>query len=174
MNPEAPIRAIETTYNGYHFRSRLEARWAVFFDALGIEFWYEPEGYEFDGVRYLPDFYLPQVGMLAEVKPERLTASERRKAEGLCMHLNKHIIMLVGPPDFKVYDCLWKWADEEILPDDVLLDIDYHGRKYYEDEHRLFNSCMGSWTTSENFTKRYRDAIYASREARFDSGSAAK
>ena len=31
------IKAIETIYNGYKFRSRLEARWAVFFDEAGIE-----------------------------------------------------------------------------------------------------------------------------------------
>jgi hypothetical protein len=31
------IVAIPTRYKGYHFRSRLEARWAVFFDALGIK-----------------------------------------------------------------------------------------------------------------------------------------
>lgn len=30
------IKPIETKYKGYRFRSRLEARWAVFFDALGI------------------------------------------------------------------------------------------------------------------------------------------
>ena len=51
------IRAIETEYNGYRFRSRLEARWAVFFDALGVEYEYEPEGFELpSGKRYLPDF----------------------------------------------------------------------------------------------------------------------
>lgn len=51
------MKAIETIYNGYRFRSRLEARWAVFFDALGIEYDYEPEGFELDnGMRYLPDF----------------------------------------------------------------------------------------------------------------------
>ena len=32
----ARIKAIETSYKGYLFRSRLEARWAVFFDALGL------------------------------------------------------------------------------------------------------------------------------------------
>lgn len=37
------IKPIETIYNGYRFRSRLEARWAVFFDALGVEYQYEPE-----------------------------------------------------------------------------------------------------------------------------------
>lgn len=51
------IKAIETEYNGYKFRSRLEARWAVFFDALGLDYEYEPEGFELEnGIKYLPDF----------------------------------------------------------------------------------------------------------------------
>lgn len=51
------IKAIETEYRGYRFRSRLEARWAVFFDALGVEWEYEPEGFDLgDGLYYLPDF----------------------------------------------------------------------------------------------------------------------
>ena len=43
----AEIKAIETIYNGYRFRSRLEARWAVFFDEIGIKYEYEKEGYCF-------------------------------------------------------------------------------------------------------------------------------
>lgn len=51
------LKPIETVYNGYKFRSRLEARWAVFFDALGVKYEYEPEGFELpSGKRYLPDF----------------------------------------------------------------------------------------------------------------------
>lgn len=51
------IKAIQTEYNGYRFRSRLEARWAVFFDALGVKYEYEPEGFDLgDGLYYLPDF----------------------------------------------------------------------------------------------------------------------
>lgn len=51
------IKPIETIYNGYRFRSRLEARWAVFFDCLGVKYEYEPEGFELPGVGgYLPDF----------------------------------------------------------------------------------------------------------------------
>lgn len=51
------IKAIQTSYAGYKFRSRLEARWAVFFDALGIKWEYEPEGFDLGGgVYYLPDF----------------------------------------------------------------------------------------------------------------------
>lgn len=53
------IKPIETIYNGYRFRSRLEARWAVFFDACGVRWEYEPEGYDLgDGIYYLPDFLL--------------------------------------------------------------------------------------------------------------------
>jgi hypothetical protein len=63
------IKAIETKYNGYRFRSRLEARWAVFFDAAGIKYEYEPEGYENEmGSRYLPDFFLPDFYLHVEVK----------------------------------------------------------------------------------------------------------
>lgn len=70
--------AIQTRYNGRHFRSRLEARWAVFFDALGISYFYEPDGFALpSGDRYQPDFYLPHVhlrgwggpGVYIEVKP---------------------------------------------------------------------------------------------------------
>lgn len=62
------MHVIETEYKGYKFRSRLEARWAVFLDALGIEWKYEAEGYELGEYRYLPDFWLPRLGLWAEVK----------------------------------------------------------------------------------------------------------
>lgn len=66
------IQPIETRYAGHKFRSRLEARWAVFFNALGVEWQYEPQGYVigvFDESRaYLPDFYLPAQDVWAEVK----------------------------------------------------------------------------------------------------------
>jgi len=40
------IKAIETKYAGCLFRSRLEARWARFFDAAGVRWEFEPEGFE--------------------------------------------------------------------------------------------------------------------------------
>ena len=53
------LKAIQTEYKGYLFRSRLEARWAVFFDSCGVKWEYEPEGYDLgDGIHYLPDFLL--------------------------------------------------------------------------------------------------------------------
>jgi hypothetical protein len=66
------IQAIETRYAGCRFRSRLEARWAVFFDHAGIDWEYEPEGLKVDTpvgrINYLPDFWLPRAGQWVEVK----------------------------------------------------------------------------------------------------------
>jgi hypothetical protein len=62
------IAAIETAYASCRFRSRLEARWAVFFDDMGIPWKYEPEGFDICGRRYLPDFYLPESATWIEVK----------------------------------------------------------------------------------------------------------
>lgn len=65
------IKAIETHYNGYRFRSRLEARWAVFFDTARIRYTYETEGFVLsNGITYLPDFYLPDYDMHVEVKAD--------------------------------------------------------------------------------------------------------
>jgi hypothetical protein len=74
-------RAIETCYKGHRFRSRLEARWAVFFDALGLAWEYEPEGFELPGgVRYLPDFRLTAgaVRVYVEIKPPVAMAKHER------------------------------------------------------------------------------------------------
>ncbi len=63
------MNAIETIYKGYRFRSRLEARWAVFFDSLNIAWDYEKEGFDIGGQWYLPDFWLPEFGLWVEIKP---------------------------------------------------------------------------------------------------------
>lgn len=72
------IKAIETHYNGCRFRSRLEARYAVFFDKLGLRWEYEQEGYEFEGTRYLPDFAIYFFGKykkFVEIKPSTTKVS---------------------------------------------------------------------------------------------------
>ena len=69
MSTEQQIKAKETYYNGYRFRSRSEARWAVFFDHAKIKYFYEPEGFTVKGTKgYLPDFYLPESKEFFEVK----------------------------------------------------------------------------------------------------------
>lgn len=71
VNQSSALKPIATQFKGYKFRSRLEARWAVFFNALGLRWEYEPQGFELrDGTRYLPDFYLPDQDTYVEIKPE--------------------------------------------------------------------------------------------------------
>lgn len=67
------IKAIPTFYNGTQYRSRLEARWAAFFDLVGWRYDYEPQ--DLNG--WIPDFALRGQGIdeftpritLVEVKP---------------------------------------------------------------------------------------------------------
>ena len=101
------MQAIQTEYNGYKFRSRLEARWAVFFDKLGVIYEYEPEGFDLgEAGWYLPDFYLPQSDIWLEIKPA--TYSEQGfiewpdgetlvKATAFAVKHNIYVIM--GTPD---------------------------------------------------------------------------
>jgi hypothetical protein len=62
------IPAIETIYRGNRFRSRTEAKWAVFFDLVGERYEYEPQGVQLTAGPYLPDFWLPRVSAWFEVK----------------------------------------------------------------------------------------------------------
>lgn len=59
------FKAIVTAYRGYQFRSRLEAKWAVFFDLCGWKWSYEP----FDLNGWIPDFAIGEWPTLVEIKP---------------------------------------------------------------------------------------------------------
>jgi hypothetical protein len=78
MSDASKIAPIETLYRGYRFRSRLEARWAVFFDAAEIEWVYEPDGFRVNGRAYLPDFWFPPLKCFAEVEPDKETTIEAK------------------------------------------------------------------------------------------------
>ena len=78
------IQAKETRYKGYRFRSRLEARWAVFFDHLNVRWDYEFEGFQLkDNNSYLPDFLLRDDGTFpdiwVEVKPNKPMTANKSK-----------------------------------------------------------------------------------------------
>ena len=90
------LKAIETQYKGYRFRSRLEARWAVFLDALHVEWTYEAEGYDLDGIWYLPDFWLPAQSCWLEVKGREATEEECEKAGRLAVASKSKVHILWG------------------------------------------------------------------------------
>lgn len=91
------IKAIETRYGGCRFRSRLEARWAVFFDALGVPWEYEPEGFDLGPVgRYLPDFRLPNFGAWFEVKKEPIGPRGEAWAKAMALAAQAPVIVAGG------------------------------------------------------------------------------
>lgn len=105
------IKAIETTYRGYRFRSRLEARWAVFFDALGLKWEYEPEGFDLgEAGWYLPDFRIFADGTVPrgplrnevwfDVKPSNCSSKDTLKLEAFALLAKTCVVCLNGEPDF--------------------------------------------------------------------------
>lgn len=106
---QTAVKVLETVYQGTRFRSRTEARWAVFFDALGLRWLYEPEGYDLgDGIWYLPDFLVPDLGLLIEVKPAlpaRGAWPDDKPFNKMCrlgqqLSADMRIVMLCGPPGY--------------------------------------------------------------------------
>jgi hypothetical protein len=81
------LKAIETRYDGCLFRSRREARWAVFFNEARIPWEYEPQGYDLgEAGWYLPDFRInadTHSELFFEVKGESPNREELAKAAAL-------------------------------------------------------------------------------------------
>ena len=95
------MKAIETIYNGYRFRSRLEARWAIFFDELKIKYQYELEGYELpNGMRYLPDFYIESMDLFVEIKPsvDLISEDDIDKMTSFAIEGGKNLLLITGEP----------------------------------------------------------------------------
>lgn len=81
------VRAIETRYGGHHFRSRIEARWAIFFDVLGLNWDYETDKFDTGTERYIPDFkiFFPAEDRdeYLEIKGAPPADNELRKAKAI-------------------------------------------------------------------------------------------
>lgn len=172
MNPLEPI---PTFYRGHRCRSRLEARWLVFLDALHIRYLYEPEGFRLpNGDCYLPDLWLPQVSMWGEVKPnddERRVVLEGeaiRKAAALAMASGFPLVFFDGPPRDTNYWAIWPdqmdpvgWDWEDVVPSE--------GNNYHFSEHRFYASSGGvvlshDWQSED----ANHPAVFAARSARFE------
>lgn len=90
------VKPIPTVYKGISFKSRLEARWAVFFDALAIKWFYEYEGYQLPSGWYVPDFWLPEFRMWVEIKPNEPTSQEVKLVIDLAAHTDNPVAIHFG------------------------------------------------------------------------------
>jgi len=80
------MNSLETKYGGRYYRSRLESRWAVLFDAMGAEVDYESRSFDVAGIWYTPDFYLDKLHMDIEIKPQVLNEANLARV----MHMVKN------------------------------------------------------------------------------------
>lgn len=101
------MKVIETEYRGFRFRSRLEARWAVFMDAMHVRYEYEKEAYDLDGLFYLPDFWLPDIEKFLETKPVCPSDEEFEKARRLSDFTNHIVLIMIGQPSCPSFHNAW-------------------------------------------------------------------
>lgn len=99
------MKSLPTFYGGVEFRSRMEARWAVYFDYLKIDWIYEPEGFSLPSGNYCVDFGCnleSKIPYYCEVKPNE---EEANKVIGKLKELSEfkkaHVYCLVGNPSLK-------------------------------------------------------------------------
>ncbi len=143
------IKAIETRYKGCRFRSRTEARWAVFLDALDIPWEYEKEGYELPGGWYLPDFFFCPMGIWIHLEIKGFLPEYPSKETTLCEQLAEGTGLLVllvgGTPDY----------DKELY-------------EIFPDGWRT--NTVGKFFVFATDANRVDGAIRSSRAARFEHG----
>lgn len=175
------LKAIQTIYNGYRFRSRLEARWAVFMDTLQIKYDYEPEGFNLDGTHYLPDFWLPTQECWLEIKATPPTESEQTRAGLLAEHADKMVYVLWGqmssPSSYADgADCHWAFFPDGSIDFQYwwcecgkceAIDLEYAGRS-----SRMDCRCRSIFKRKEQNYDSFnlRHAYSAARKARFEHG----
>lgn len=182
----AEPKAIETLYKGHRFRSRLEARWAVFFDSLGVRWEYEKEGFTFNGSgAYLPDFWLPDLEYWVEIKGKTPLPIEEAKLSALAIETGFRSFLFYGdipeaPIEETTYsavccypngaqDSQYVWCQ---CPHCGQLGIEFNGRSDRLPCHDI-KHCPRSKHGDKGYnsnSKRLLAAYTAARSARFEHG----
>ncbi|WP_428569006.1 MAG: hypothetical protein ACP59X_10380 [Solidesulfovibrio sp. DCME] len=121
------LPSIKTRYGDYHFKSKLEARWAVFMDLLGVS--YEYEKYQgivsvnFFEYAYMPDFFLNDIELFLEIKPRKPVESELNKAAAWANDAGDVVFFYNLAPDngIRMIGCenaipimdadVWRWCE---------------------------------------------------------------
>ena len=148
------MRPLETNYREVVFKSRLEARWAVFFDALDIGWQYEPRTFNCGPLgRYTPDLLLDGE-LFAEVKPEWPTRWEVDKCRAVAPEAGGEVLLLIGRPDFQHYWTVSKNEERLVV--------------VWDGCDLCASAPMNTLANPFQFTQRYHMAVDAAIAARFD------
>jgi hypothetical protein len=189
------MRAIETQYRGYRFRSRLEARWAVFLDTLGGDWRYETEGFEFeDGSRYLPDFWVPcpkfhsgDSGYWLEIKGQPPSAAEIAKCQNLAQYSGHITLLAYGDINAEHFG---KYSFDPVRSQGRVVSVKVHHSEERDPAIERFFALLkhdpskepfySHWSLAERFWSGQKDGVFdqaafesalvAARAARFEHG----
>jgi len=136
---------IQTKFGGSLFRSRLEARYAVLFQACRLPFEYEREGFLLEGGRflpYLPDFWLPTLGTWLEVKGMLPGARDNAVSQLLVDETRRRVVIACGTPEteanlFQTLSAfLMQWLPPEIVIRAIAAPSNFAARRFYGGNHQ--------------------------------------
>ena len=175
-----PPRPIETLYAGCRFRSRLEARWAIFLDALGVLWEYEIEGFDLDGLWYLPDFWLPSLEAWLEVKGQSVKVGDAswEKAHRLAEETEHSVFLFTGQfPETPnnvmgiAVSPFSDWGGEGRIPPGDVWWFQCPGCEHFQPGPSIYDlPCACHREPAPNDNPTVRQAVLAARQSRFESG----
>lgn len=154
-------------YDGVQFRSRLEARWAVFFDQLNILWQYEPFVIEGNGKEYKPDFVvfnlLFKETVLVEIKPLKPNGEYISYLKSIRDPKKKEFLILIGEPQFGVFNGIRIFGKANQHEITSLVPCGSCGSyKFYGTHHYSFCQCnammppLPSHVSANKFASEYR------------------
>ncbi len=111
------VEVIETKALGAKFRSRSEARWAVFFNSIGLSWVYEGKYFSLgEAGAYLPDFWHPAHDVFTEIKGAAPDFHALWKCSELASQTGRKVILLYG--GLRNHTALLFGADVFVGPDE--------------------------------------------------------
>lgn len=189
--------AMPVTYKGTRFRSKLEAKWAVFFDLCGVEWVYEPD-VSVPGVYYQPDFLLknvlavhgffsddnPEIPVIGNLFVEVKGQMSKNDAEKVLNFSNKHPILVTTDfPEGETWDSLFSSAMNGADHGQHEVRLQYNFRTIDNDEFELmpaiatkngtpFMALVGADGNYERWAEHEATecAYSIARNAKFDHG----
>jgi hypothetical protein len=148
----------------------------VFFDSLGLQWEYEPEGYELDGfVRYLPDFLVkypgePDVWFEVKASLSSISEDEFRKIKKFAEAVTDKVILLDGTPDMKMYHQIYSelsYPIKPLSPTEMGCALWSGKGRIWVDGAEYFDP---KWAWDSRALPVLQKAVNAARSARFEYG----
>lgn len=125
MSTSMRANVVDTIFDGHKFRSRLEARWAVFFKALGVKYEYEKETYSVPAGAFLPTFWLSVEDCFVQIGSTDESHTGQACAE--LAHLTRRdVLFVVGQPWPNEYNV------EQFGPNHVIRNDDEEMPHFYD------------------------------------------